>query len=63
MSDPQVMKAIQAGDYNALMQSPAMKNLLENPQTKSLIQSVLHSKPQGAPPDAASPDEPAAPTK
>ena len=53
MNDPQVMKAIQAGDYNALMQSPAMKNLLDNPQTKSLIQSVLHSRAQ----DAASPGE------
>ncbi len=63
MNDPQVMKAIQAGDFNALMQSPAMKNLLDNPQTKSLIQSVLHSKPQDAPPDAASPDEPPATAK
>jgi len=63
MSDPQVMKAIQAGDFNALMQSPAMKNLLDNPQTKSLIQSVLHSKPQDAPPDAVSPDESPAPAK
>ena len=58
MNDPQVMKAIQAGDYNALMQSPAMQNLLDNPQTKTLIQSVLHSTPQntdspGEPPAAA----------
>ena len=59
MNDPQVMKAIQAGDYNALMQSPAMKTLFDNPQTKSLIQSVLHSKTQ----DAASPGEPPAAAK
>ena len=59
MNDPQVMKAIQAGDYKALMQSPAMKTLFDNPQTKSLIQSVLHSKTQ----DAASPGEPPAAAK
>jgi hypothetical protein len=63
MNDPQVMQAIQAGDYNALMQSPAMKALLDNPQTKGLIQSVLGSKPQDAPPETPSPDIPPAPTK
>jgi len=63
MNDPQVMKAVQAGDYNALMQSPAMKNLLDNPQTKSLIQSVLGSKAQDAPQPKMSSGEPVTPAE
>jgi len=47
MSDPQVMKAIQNGDYSALMKSAAMKSLLDNPRTKALIQSVMAT--QGTP--------------
>ena len=58
MNDPQVMQAIQNGDYNALMKSPAMKNLLDNPQTKNLIQNVLKS--QDAPLETVPPEEPAA---
>ncbi len=63
MNDPQVMQAIQNGDTTALMKSPAMKTLLDNPQTQALIKSVLHSKPQNAPQEAASPGEPASPGK
>ena len=58
LNDPQVMQAIQNGDYNALMTSPAMKRLLDNPQTQSLIQSVL--KPQGATQPKTSAEKPAA---
>ncbi len=46
MNDPQVMQAIQNGDYQTLMKSPAMKTLLDNPQTHALIQSVLGTSPQ-----------------
>ena len=61
LNDPQVMQAIQNGDYNALMKSHAMKNLLDNPQTQSLIQSVMrpHDTPQMKPAAEA----PAAPTE
>jgi hypothetical protein len=48
MNDPQIMQAIQNGDYPALMKSPAIKALLDSPQTKSLMQGIL--KPQAAPP-------------
>lgn len=48
MNDPQIMQAIQNGDYQALMKSPAIKALLDSPQTKSLMQGIL--KPQAAPP-------------
>lgn len=41
LDDPSTLNSIQSGDYNALMKSPAMKKLMDNPQTKSLIQSVL----------------------
>ena len=58
LNDPQVMQAIQNGDYNALMTSPAMKRLLDNPQTQSLIQSVL--KPQAATQPKTSAEKPAA---
>lgn len=59
MNDPQVMQAIQNGDYNALMKSPAIKSLLESPQTKNLMQNIL--KPQTTPP--ASPAGSATPTE
>lgn len=59
MNDPQVMQAIQNGDYPALMKSPAIKALLDSPQTKSLMQSIL--KPQAAPP--ASPSGSTAPAE
>ncbi len=41
LSDPNVMNAIQSGNYEALMKSPAIKKLMDNPQTKDLIQSVM----------------------
>ena len=57
LNDPQVMQAIQNRDYNALMKSPTMKSLLDNPRTKELIQSILHQKSQApiAPPGEPSP--------
>jgi len=42
VSDPNVMKAIQSGDTAALRESPAVKQLLSDPQTKSLIKSFLN---------------------
>ena len=63
MNDPQVMKAIQSGDYTALMQSPAMKNLLDNPQTKNLIQSILGSNSQDAQHPKTSSGEPVTPAE
>ena len=49
MADPNLMKAIQSGDSTALMNSPAIKQLMENPQTKSLIQSILGTGPSTSP--------------
>ena len=40
MSDPQVMQAIQTGNFDALEQHPAMKELMNSPQMKQ-IQSHL----------------------
>ena len=40
MSDPQVMQAIQTGNFTALEQHPAMKDLMSSPQMKQ-IQSYL----------------------
>ena len=45
MNDPQLMKAIQSGDYQTLMNSPAMNTLLNSPQTQALIRSVLGPAP------------------
>ncbi len=53
MNDPDFMKAIQNGDYEALMKSPAMSKLIDNPETKQLIQSIL--KPSSTPPAKTSP--------
>ncbi|MEI8313454.1 MAG: hypothetical protein WCH98_22110 [Verrucomicrobiota bacterium] len=61
MNDPQVMKAIQNGDYSALMKSQAMKSLLDNPRTKALIQSVMTS--QSTPQSKASPEKTFAPAE
>ena len=58
MSDPQVMQAIQNADYPALMKSPAIKSLLDSPQTKTLMDSILKSRPATP---VASPAAPAAP--
>ena len=41
LADPNLMNAIQSGDSAALMGSPAIRKLMENPQTKALIQSIL----------------------
>lgn len=46
LGDPATLKAIQSGDYNAVMKSPSMQKLMDNPQTKSLIKSVLTPSPQ-----------------
>ena len=55
MNDPQVMQAIQKGDFNSLMNSPSMKSIMENPRTKTLIQSVLQQKSPAAPASNMSP--------
>lgn len=62
MSDPEILKAIQRADYDALMKSPAMSKLLENPETKKLIQNILKpepARPAKAGPTAAPAREPA----
>ena len=61
INDPQVMQAIQNGDYNALMKSPAMKTLIDNPQTQSLIQSIM--QPQGPKQTQVSPEKSTAPAQ
>jgi len=42
VSDPNMMKAIQNGDTAALRESPAVKQMLSDPQTKSMIKSLLN---------------------
>lgn len=49
MNDPQVMQSIKAGDYNALMNSPAIKQLLDDPQARGFIQSIMKPKPADLP--------------
>jgi len=49
LGDPATLKAIQSGDYNAVMKSPSMQKLMDNPQTKSLINNVLAPAPQDGP--------------
>lgn len=49
MGDSATLKAIQNGDYDTLMKSPAMQKLMSDPQTKSLIESVLSQSRQPAP--------------
>ncbi|MEI6279894.1 MAG: hypothetical protein WCQ16_11030 [Verrucomicrobiae bacterium] len=51
LADPNVMKAIQSGDSAALMNSPSIKRLMENSQTKNLIQSILNPATQTSPPE------------
>lgn len=46
LGDPATLKAIQSGDYNAVMKSPSMQKLMDNPQTQSLIKNVLTPSPQ-----------------
>ena len=41
LADPNLVKAIQSGDTAALRESPAVKQLMDNPQTKSLIKSLI----------------------
>lgn len=50
LGDSAALKAIQSGDYETLMKSPAMQRLMDNPQTKSLMESVLGQARQPAPP-------------
>ncbi len=59
MNDPQIMQAIQNGDYPALMKSPTIKALLDSPQTKSLMQSILKTQanPPASPAMSATPAE------
>ncbi|MBM75235.1 MAG: hypothetical protein CMK59_07525 [Proteobacteria bacterium] len=40
MSDPQVMQAIQTGDFKALEQHPAMKDLMNSPQMKQIQEYI-----------------------
>lgn len=61
MNDPQVMQGIKNCDYNALMNSPAIKQLLDDPQTKGFVRSVMNQKPEAptspAPAGPPSPNE------
>lgn len=41
VNDPKLMQAIQSGDFTSLMQSESVKKLMENPQTKALVQGIL----------------------
>lgn len=62
MSDSAVIQAIQSGDYTALMKSPAIKNLIDDPETKRLVDTVLH--PQSPSATSANPaPSPATPAK
>lgn len=61
MNDPQVMQGIKNGDYNALMNAPAIKQLLDDPQTKDFIQSVMNHKPEDRP--SLPPVSPPSPTE
>ncbi|TSA36058.1 MAG: hypothetical protein D4R65_03045 [Verrucomicrobiaceae bacterium] len=49
LGDSAMLKAIQTGDYNALMKSPSVQKLMDNPQTKGLVQSVLNPSGPTAP--------------
>ena len=42
LGDPNMMKAIQKGDIATLRGSPVVRQLLSDPQTKSLIKSLLN---------------------
>lgn len=44
-SGDSVMQSIKAGDYNALMNLPAVRQLLDDPQAREFIQSIMKSKP------------------